>query len=162
MSNCACGSESTYETCCQPLHTGSEIAKTAEQLMRSRYSAFAKHEVQYIADTHKPGTTDFSVDDARKWAESSTWHGLHIVKTQQGLEEHDKGVVEFKAAYSDADEKNYIHHEISTFSKIDGKWFYDDGQIVGAGPITRAEPKIGRNDPCTCGSGKKFKKCCGK
>ena len=29
-------------------------------------------------------------------------------------------------------------------------------------PITREIPKIGRNDPCICGNGRKFKKCCGK
>jgi len=29
-------------------------------------------------------------------------------------------------------------------------------------PFKRDTPKVGRNDPCICGNGRKFKKCCGK
>lgn len=36
-----------------------------------------------------------------------------------------------------------------------------EGQSAAA-PVRRTEPKVGRNDPCPCGSGKKFKQCCGK
>jgi len=158
---CPCGSEKKYEECCEPFHKGDAKAPTAEKLMRARYSAFAKNQIDYIGSTHVPGTTDFDADEARKWATTSEWKGLQIVKTEKGMESDNDGVVEFKALYTDQEEKAYLHHEISTFKKIDGSWYYDNGQIVGTGPIKRATPKVGRNDPCTCGSGKKFKKCCG-
>ena len=161
MENCPCGNEIEYSKCCEPYHNGSETPSTAEILMRARYSAFVKNQIKFIADSHVPGTTDFNTDEAREWATNSTWKGLQIVSTNKGNEEHDTGVVEFKALYADKEQKDYLHHEISTFKKIDGKWFYNDGQIVGTGPIMRATPKVGRNEPCTCGSGKKFKKCCG-
>lgn len=161
MSTCPCGSDKEYTNCCERFHTNKEQAPSAELLMRARYSAFAKNQIDYIESTHIPGTEDFSAEEAKKWASESNWDKLEIVNTKNGQKEDSSGVVEFKAFYSDKDQKNYIHHEISNFKKIDGKWFYEDGQIVGTGPLKRSEPKIGRNDPCLCGSEKKFKKCCG-
>lgn len=160
MSNCPCGSKRAYSECCENLHKG-ENATTAEALMRARYSAFEKNEINYLSKTHKPGTEDFDEDEARAWATNSTWKGLEIVSTKNGLESDSEGIVEFKALYTDAEGKDIIHHEISNFIKIENQWFYSEGQIVGAGPLVRATPKVGRNEPCPCGSGKKFKKCCG-
>lgn len=161
MSNCPCGQEIEYKECCEPFHKGDQLPSTAQKLMRARYSGFVKNQIQFIADTHIPGTEDFDIDEARQWATTSTWKGLEVVKSQKGTEADDTGIVEFKALYADKDNKDYLHHEIATFKKLEGRWFYEDGQIVGTGPIVRSTPKIGRNDPCTCGSGKKFKKCCG-
>lgn len=161
MSNCPCGIEQSYEECCGVYHKGTENAPTAEMLMRARYSAFAKQEVKYISSTHIPGTEDFDEKEASEWAKNSEWKKLEIVSTSKGQEEDDKGMVEFKAFYSDKEGNDYVHHELSTFKKQDGKWYYVDGQIVGTGPLRRATPKVGRNEPCSCGSGKKFKKCCG-
>ena len=161
MSTCPCGSEQNYKVCCEKYHNFSEDADTAEKLMRARYAAFVKNEIDYIEKTHEPGTTDFNADEAREWATTSSWKGLQIVKTKQGGPEHDNGVVEFRALYADKDGNDYLHHEISTFKKIDKKWYYSDGQIVGTGPIKRETPKVGRNEACPCGSGKKYKKCCG-
>lgn len=162
MSNCACGSDLTYQNCCEKLHNGNSHANTAEQLMRSRYSAFANHKIQYIADTHIPGTADFDAEEARDWAVNSNWKGLEIIKTQQGQEQDLKGIVEFKAFYDDKNGKSLVHHEVASFKKENDRWYYVSGQIVGAAPLTRTSPKIGRNEPCVCGSGQKFKKCCGK
>lgn len=162
MTNCACGSTQTYEECCERLHSGNNVAQTAEELMRSRYSAFANNKIQYIADTHIPGTTDFDSSEASDWALNSTWKGLEIIKTQKGTSDDSEGVVEFKAYYDDKSGNALVHHEIATFKTLEDKWFYVDGQIVGAAPLRRATPKVGRNEPCPCGSGKKFKKCCGK
>ena len=161
MSECPCGSGSSYEDCCEKFHKLTEEAPTAEKLMRARYSAFVKNEIKYIEQTHEPGTTDFDPKEAEEWATTSTWKGLSIVKTKLGEAENDTGIVEFKCVYADKEGKDYLHHEISTFKKIDNKWFYSNGQIVGTGPIKRETPKVGRNEPCTCGSGKKYKKCCG-
>lgn len=162
MSNCPCGNELEYEKCCGIFHSGSKKPNTCEELMRARYTAFAKGEIKFIADSHMPETSDFNEADAKQWSESSTWEGLEIVSTKQGFDEHNTGIVEFRAMYSDTEKNKYIHHEIATFKKIDDSWHYDQGQIVGSGPITRSGPKVGRNDPCTCGSKKKYKKCCGK
>lgn len=158
---CPCGHETTYEACCQTFHQGKENPTTAEQLMRARYSAFVKNQIDFIGSTHIPGTKDFDMDEARQWATDSTWKGLQIINTSQGEDSQQDGIVEFKALYSDKEGKDYLHHEISTFKKIDGKWYYNDGQIVGTGPIIRSTPKVGRNEPCPCGSKKKYKKCCG-
>ena len=54
------------------------------------------------------------------------------------------------------------HHEHAYFKKLDGEWKFIDGEIESGVPYVREEPKIGRNDPCPCGSGKKYKKCCGR
>jgi SEC-C motif-containing protein len=161
MSLCPCGSENEYEQCCGKYHNGT-APQTAEELMRARYSAFAKNQIKFIADTHIPGTKDFNEQEAQEWAVNSTWKGLEVVKTHQGGKEHGTGVVEFKASYQDNQGNDFVHHEIADFKKEDGKWFYVDGQIVGAQPLTRSTPKVGRNDPCICGSGKKYKKCCGR
>lgn len=160
MPKCPCSSEKSYEQCCEPIHKG-ELAKTAKQLMQARYSAFCKHNIDFIAKTHIPGTEDFDADEAKAWATTSTWKKLEIIKTVQGQEENDKGIVEFKAYYADQEGNDFCHHEISNFQKTDGIWYYVDGQIVGSGPLRRSTPKVGRNEPCPCGSGKKFKKCCG-
>ncbi len=93
---CPCGTQKSYEECCGPLHEGSK-AKTAEELMRSRYSAFVKKNIDYIGATHVPGTTDFDPAEAKDWADNSIWNGLDIVKTEKGQEDDKFGVVEFKA-----------------------------------------------------------------
>jgi SEC-C motif domain protein len=159
---CPCGSGKSYEECCEKLHSGQERAASAELLMRARYSAFEKNEIDFIEKTHKPGTTDFDREEAQKWATQSTWLGLDVVKTLKGSESDQEGIVEFKAHYSNEEGNKFQHHEIAKFEKIDGHWFYSDGDVVGLGPLKRTTPKIGRNEPCPCGSGKKYKKCCGR
>jgi SEC-C motif-containing protein len=160
MSACPCGSQKKYSDCCEIFHKGGD-APTAEALMRARYSAFEKNEISYLSASHKPGTEDFNEEEARTWAKSSIWKGLEIVATKKGLESDTEGLVEFKASYTDLEGKDIVHHELSSFIKLENKWYYSEGQIIGAGPLVRATPKVGRNEPCSCGSGKKFKKCCG-
>lgn len=163
MELCPCGSEKKYDHCCQPYHQGDAKPSTAQELMQARYSAFVTNNIQFIADTHVPETTDFDIDEAREWATKSTWKGLEIVATAQGQEGDDTGVVEFKALYADDKGTDYIHHEVSKFRRVEGDWRYEDGQLVATGGTVKREgPKVGRNDPCICGSGKKYKKCCGK
>ena len=67
--------------------------------------------------------------------------------------------MEFVASFKQ-DGQDYVHHELASFRKVDGRWAYVDGILdPKTGPV-KVE-KVGRNDPCPCGSGKKFKKCCG-
>ena len=158
--SCPCGSEQPYEACCGLyIGTGAPVP-TAEALMRSRYSAYVKGEVQHVIDTLAPELRD-DQDPAstEAWSKNSTWKGLEILGTEGGGEGDTDGVVEFLAKYEVQDQL-YEHHETATFRHQDGTWYYVDGQIHGAEPYRREQPKIGRNEPCPCGSGKKYKQCC--
>lgn len=161
MSNCPCNEGRSYDDCCGALHNGSRQATTAAELMRGRYSAFVKGDVDYLATSHDPETREeFDRDSAKQWAEKSDWKGFEVVRTEAGGSDDDTGIVEFLAHYEV--EGNAIeHHEISEFRRADGVWYFRDGREV---PVTvrNDAPKVGRNDPCPCGSGKKHKKCCGK
>lgn len=159
---CPCGLDALYTECCGPLIKGERHAKTAEALMRSRYSAYTQVEMDYIlSTTHPDQREDYDEANSRKWAAESEWYGLEIVSTEAGGEEDNDGVVEFIAKYAQK-RMRHSHHERATFSKIEGQWYFEDGEIVAPKPIKRETPKVGRNEPCPCGSGKKFKKCCGK
>ncbi len=161
MSACPCGSGKEFHICCQPYIDGKEKAPTAEALMRSRYTAYTKVTIEYITATHDPKTrNNHDPDQAREWAENSDWQGLEIIKTEAGGPADETGIVEFKARYR-SDDEELEHHEVSEFRKEDGSWYFVDGKVVLPEPIRREEPKVGRNDPCPCGSGKKYKKCCG-
>ena len=157
--SCPCGSESTFESCCEKYLLGKANPETAEKLMRSRYSAFVKREYDYIWNTHDEKTRDeISKEEIKDWSNNSTWIGLEILNTENGLEEDETGVVEFVANYSVNDQK-CRHHEKSDFVKVDNNWFFREGKVIGDTQV-RTAPKVGRNDPCPCGSGKKHKKCC--
>lgn len=158
---CPCGSSLNYANCCEPFHLGKKFPDTAEKLMRSRYSAYVVGKIDYIHETNDPRSKDdFDREAADAWSKQSKWLGLEIVATSKGQPGDTEGEVEFKAKYSFKDEQT-THHEVSLFrfDAKDKRWFYSDGKTIQA-PIQRAEPKVGRNDPCSCGSGKKSKKCC--
>jgi SEC-C motif-containing protein len=160
MNSCPCGSGSTYENCCEPLIKGDIQAETAEQLMRSRYSAYAKVAVDYIFETtHPEHRQNFDQKGTKQWAEESVWEGLEIVATEKGGANDREGTVEFIARYREKGLRK-AHHELGVFKKDGGRWFFTDGSAVAAKPII--SNKIGRNDPCPCNSGQKYKKCCGK
>lgn len=159
---CPCASGLNYSACCEKILKGAAKAETAEALMRSRYTAYTLADIAYIEKTLAPESrSDFDADATRQWAEESEWKGLKILSTEQGQSSDNKGVVEFIASYV-KNGSNEEHHERSRFRKdSSGQWLFIDGNVLS--PQTthlRAEAKIGRNDPCPCGSGKKYKKCC--
>ena len=157
---CPCGTGRPYLDCCEPFITGERLPSTAEELMRSRYSAYTMVAIGYIHDTtHPDHRSDFDEKGTREWAESSRWEGLEIVSTLAGGADDTEGKVEFIARYRDRDMRR-THHELADFKKLDGAWYFTDGVGVKAAPV--ASVKVGRNEPCTCGSGQKYKKCCGK
>ena len=158
--SCPCGG-TEISSCCGPFITGEKLPRTAEELMRSRYTAFTLANLDYILSTHHPRTVDsVDRDSTEEWARDSLWLGLDIVETRQGGPEDREGTVEFVARFNYRDE-DQSHHELSTFVKEGGRWFYLDGKIRKGQPVRNTGPKVGRNDPCPCGSGRKFKKCCG-
>ncbi|MEO0336282.1 MAG: YchJ family protein [Pseudomonadota bacterium] len=158
---CYCNSGVEFGQCCEPLIKGKKKAQTAEQLMRSRYTAFAIGEMDYIVDTHHPSSRDsVDVQGNQAWSKGAEWKGLEIRSTIGGEESDSKGQVEFVASF-DMDGEEKTHHELSDFKKEKGEWFFVDGKLMTAETFVREQPKVGRNDPCVCGSGKKYKKCCG-
>lgn len=159
---CPCGSGKSYGECCLPVISGEKKAPTAESLMRARYSAYVKHEIDFIIDSCEKGEKIAEIDRkaTEEWSRNSTWHGLKILRTEKGTENDDEGIVEFEATYTSKGMHD-IHHEIGGFKKINGEWFYSEGMMRPT-TVVREGKKIGRNEPCPCGSGKKYKNCCGK
>ena len=166
MSVCPCRAlekqPKDLKDCCGPILAGKTAAPTAESLMRARYSAYAQKNMAFIDSSQiMLEGENFNQEDALKWAEGSEWQGMTVVATKKGTPADNTGIVEFQAHYKDkASGKELIHKETALFEKKDGNWKFKDGNIAGAQPIKRLEAKVGRNDPCSCGSGKKFKKCC--
>ncbi|MGC4063720.1 MAG: YchJ family protein [Polyangiaceae bacterium] len=159
---CVCGKGESLETCCGPYLNGKAWPETAEALMRARYAAYATNQIDFILDSHHP-TTREQVDrnSTEAWSKNAEWIGLDILQTEFGGPADEAGMVEFIAKYKI---KGVLipHREKAQFEKLDGKWYFVDGKEMSAPTVRHEGPKTGRNDPCPCGSGKKFKKCCGK
>lgn len=154
--HCPCGNSTTYIKCCGPFIEGTKIPDTAEKLMRSRYTAYTLQDDKYLLDTWHQNTRP---DDKPSDDDNTTWTGLEILRTEEGLKDDSNGIVEFIATCDVKGTTSHIH-ETSQFIRENNRWYYIDGK--GQKPIRRESPKIGRNDPCHCGSNKKFKKCCGR
>lgn len=160
MEQCACGTGLAYAECCQPIIKGERPAETAEALMRSRYCAYVNVETDYIFETTHPKHREgYDAEGTREWAEKSEWQGLEIVSVKDGGKDDTTGEVEFVARWKENGEDR-VHHERAQFKKENSRWFFTDGKPGSQQPILKG-PKIGRNDPCSCGSGQKYKKCCG-
>ena len=160
MTTCPCGSGCTYSDCCEPVISGVQPATTAEQLMRARYSAYVNAQMDFVFEsTHPDHRQGYDHAGTKEWAESSEWQGLEIIGTSKGGPEDATGEVEFIARFREKGEQRE-HHEKAQFKKDGGLWYFSDGAMVKPKPVL--VNKIGRNDPCTCGSGLKYKKCCGK
>jgi SEC-C motif-containing protein len=129
--------------------------------MRSRYSAYVEHALSYIfATCIREGKEGIDERQTRAWSERSTWLGLKILALTGGGPEDTSGSVEFEAHY-ERDGLRDVHHEKARFKKTGGKWMYDEGEVESR-TVVRSSPKVGRNDPCPCGSGKKYKFCHGR
>jgi len=160
MSTCYCGSGLAYSDCCEPIIGGAKSAETAEQLMRARYSAYVGVQMDFVFETtHPDHRTGYDHAGTKEWAQSSEWLGLEIIETNKGGLKDTTGEVEFIARFKEKGVPRE-HHENAEFKKDNGRWYFTEGSMVKAKPII--VNKIGRNDPCTCGSGLKYKKCCGK
>ncbi|OAI04573.1 zinc chelation protein SecC [Methylomonas methanica] len=157
LETCLCGSCLDYADCCGRYHGGKYYPSTAEALMRSRFSAYARRDVDYLLDTWDAGKRPMTIDFSK---ETAQWQKLTIVSTKKGSAQDSKGIVEFKAFYRQ-DGEDYFMHEISRFVKSDSRWRYLDGVIKAAGKVALSSD-TGKNAPCPCGSGKKFKRCCGR
>ena len=147
---CFCGSGDPFDQCCQPVISGQRAAQSAEQLMRSRYSAYVLEDADYLLRSWHPDTRPASLGVTASGLSGS---GLTVCARHQGEPGDLHGRVEFIARYQQQGKTGAVH-EISRFVFEQGQWLYVDGDL-------QRSSKVGRNDPCPCGSGKKYKKCCG-
>ena len=156
MKICPCNPTASYENCCGPFIEGLKYPPTALALMRSRYTAFAQGNTDYIGSTQKGRAAEnYSPESTKAWVEQCEWLGLDILDNQ--TLSSNTATVSFKAHFK---EKNLpkVIQEKSLFEWDGTRWFYVGGTHV----IRNAIPKIGRNGLCPCQSGQKYKKCCGK
>jgi SEC-C motif domain protein len=124
LTPCPCGNVAGYARCCGPLHDGA-IAKSAEQLMRSRYSAYVLKREDYLLATWHPRTRPAHLALASQQP-APTWLGLEV-KHFEELGEH--ATVEFIARLRYGGGKAQRMHEISRFEREDGRWYYVDGRF---------------------------------
>lgn len=148
---CPCGSGIDAKSCCEPIIAGSVQARTADELMRARYTAFVTGRMNgaFVRNTTAPETRGNDTSSSPQIGGL----GLDIRRVTAGGADDQTGTVEFVARLL-VQSRTEVHHEISRFRREAGAWVYVDGRFPAA-------PKVGRNDPCPCGSGKKFKQCCG-
>lgn len=157
---CVCGSGQAAKACCVRYIKDGELPESPEALMRSRYTAFTLHDIDYIQKTMR-GKALKHYDRARTqtWAERVEWLGLEVIGGEYTSGE-DHGTVEFIARFREDGHERSMQ-EKSYFKRTNECWYYVDSEHrqVRTKP-TPATAKVGRNDPCPCGSGKKYKKCC--
>ena len=120
--NCPCGLPNKYQDCCGRFISGADTPTTAEQLMRSRYSAFVAEEEGYLVKTWHPATrpSQVTINPSQRWL------GLSVENCTDGGPDDDTGTVEFVALFKVAGQGSRLH-ETSRFEKIDGSWYYRDG-----------------------------------
>jgi SEC-C motif-containing protein len=127
--DCYCCSGKKFESCCEPFLNGNAKPPTAETLMRSRFAAYVRAEVDYLVRSTHPSTRSlYAPQDLMRWATSNRWEKLEIISCLDGTRKDKTGTVEFKAYYVDRHGQSQTHHEISQFRKELGKWFYVEGQ----------------------------------
>jgi len=125
--NCPCGSGRTFDLCCGPYLAGDALPETAEELMRSRYSAYVRQQIPYLKETLWPKyQPDFDALATGKWAADSHWTGLTVLETARGGPGDREGTVLFEAKYL-AGGKLHTHRELSLFRKKAGRWYYVEG-----------------------------------
>lgn len=148
--NCPCQSGQGYAACCGRFISQRMQAENAEQLMRSRYSAHVLKDAAYLGETWHPSfrPRDLKIDDDPRWL------GLVVLAADQ---QGDQASVEFEARYLSRGRVEALH-EHSRFVREKGRWLYTDGDQR---PPSFSPWKPGRNESCPCGSGRKFKRCCG-
>ncbi len=150
---CGSGSQQVLSDCCGRLHGGKQLPVSAEQLMRSRYSAFALNLTDYIVHTTVPAQqTVLDVPAIDAWSKQNDWLGLTIHSAKNIANKHAQ--VEFSAFFKPKSQPGAAkqeHRELSGFVLIDRRWYFLDPTV---------ECNLSLKNPCLCGSGKKFKHCC--
>jgi SEC-C motif-containing protein len=163
---CHCGSAIDFAACCLPFIKKVAKPPSPEALMRSRYSAYVSKHYQYLLNTYAQSKQqNLSIDQLQQGADETQWLKLDVLSA---FEDSDVGEVEFIAYYSVQDSNDpkgragtsdfYAMHERSRFVKEADGWRYLDGEMLNK----NGKLNLGRNQTCLCGSGLKFKRCCGR
>ena len=156
---CPCCSGAPFAACCEQIINGERESQSAEELMRARYSAFATGAIDFVvASTHSRTRSEIDIPYIREWSQTSTWRGLQIFDTK--LIDENKAYVSFEALFTKAG-KDQSHREKGEFEREHGKWRFVTGEELKNPTVRYETPRTGRNEPCPCGSGRKYKKCCG-
>ncbi|MEW5011953.1 MAG: YchJ family protein [Cycloclasticus sp.] len=154
---CRCGSSQPFTLCCGPFLSRQDKPNSAEQLMRSRFTAFSLQNFQYLLDTlHPSKRQDDELASLQQSAQNTRWIQLTILQTESGQTGDGEGLVEFTADFEEEGEF-YQLRERSQFIFQQQQWYYTEGD----NQVSPISLKIGRNDACWCHSGKKFKTCHG-
>jgi SEC-C motif domain protein len=152
---CPCGSGRPFDVCCGAIHQGERLASTAEELMRARFSAHVVHDFKFLHESYEETARKPFVPDEQE--ATTEWTRLAVHAHEPGATP-DIAYVDF-SAYGKENGAEVVLHEKAQFRRHDGKWLYQKAVRLGPAPV-KAAPKVGRNDPCPCGSGKKYKHCC--
>jgi len=143
--SCICGNKKNFNECCGSIINGDKKAKSPEDLMRSRYSAYVRGDGRYLVlSTIEQNRYEDDAELIEEFSSSNEWLKLDVISSKNNT-------VEFKAYYKEG-ENIKVLHEKSNFILKDETWYYTDGVLFNS--------KVERNEPCPCGSGKKFKRCC--
>jgi SEC-C motif domain protein len=130
MNNCPCKSNKYFQNCCAPLIEGQQKATTPEQLMRSRYTAYTLHNIDYIQKTMSgPALKNFNYSEAQQWSQNVTWVGLEVLNSNTDKNNPNISYVEYKAFF-ETDKNINTLHEKSKFIRENQEWFYIDGQVL--------------------------------
>lgn len=160
MSLCPCGSGAELDACCAPIMKGATLPRTAEQLMRARYSAHCLQNYEFLTEsTHPEFREQATAEEIREWSSLMDWESLEVISTSAGGPDDETGEVCFSAHYSVRGMPQELRED-AFFRREGDRWYYVEGNVHGREPVRRAVPKVGRNEVCPCGSGKKYKKCC--
>lgn len=154
---CPCGSGLTFGQCCEPILAGRAAAPDAERLMRARFTAHATYHFKFLHDSYKPTAGKPYVAEVGE--PTMQWTKLVVHSHETSPENPDKAYVDF-SAYGTEDKVEKVLHEKAEFLRVNGQWLYNREARLGPAPYKSTAPKVGRNDPCPCGSGKKHKHCC--
>lgn len=147
---CPCCSGKQYSLCCLPFLNGQQIPDSAEQLMRSRYTAYVEQNAAYLAATWHPSKHVAHLETLLSESFSATtWLSLNVTRCNRGSHDNE-AFVTFFARYLEKGRASALY-ECSRFLREDQRWYYIDG----------THPELGRNDRCPCSTNKKYKKCCG-
>ncbi|MBE7538671.1 MAG: SEC-C domain-containing protein [Opitutaceae bacterium] len=153
---CPCGSGGTFADCCRAVHVGARPAASAEELMRARFSAHAVGNFKFLHDSYRATAgRPYVPEDGEP---EITWTRLEI-HGHETTDNPDRSFVDF-SAYGTEGGVEKVLHEKAEFLRVNGTWLYNREMRLGPAPYRSASPKVGRNDPCPCGSGKKYKHCC--
>ena len=153
---CPCGSGQPFGDCCGAILSGRRPAATAEQLMRARFTAHVVRDYLFLHRTYRE--TANRPFEAEPVVAPTQWTRL-VVHSHTPGRDPDTAFVDF-SAYGTEEGREQILQEKAEFVRQNGAWIYTRAVREGPAPFKAAGPKPGRNDPCPCGSGRKYKHCC--